>query len=404
MNGAVRERGAFRLPARVIDVLFTGIVCVLILGGMVSYEQLTPFYYRYNLLPASLIFDAFMVVYVLALPARRINRVALFFVTGSALYLVYSYISLPVPVGGAPNAMDFIIAYKPFIYLVIIGFSRPRTLSISLNTLEQVFKLLLIAVLVKYVVSKFVYGIPRPGLFVENNFEISLFLVVFIYLSRLGRLQTITWAGLLIAIVLLSGSLSGLLALLAALATSAQRSSIRLLVVATAIPVLVLMLVVMLNTRLSELADLASMDRFIFMQLFLTELHGFEWYDYLVGWDTMNPLTTTTCDALSFYRPLFSSANSNICYPVILHVFYFRMLLDHGVIGLAFLSLGFYTILINSGCSRSLAAAIMLQGVINGLSVSGLANTYFALAIVLITSSLSEAQGPFYLKSAINRK
>ena len=374
---------AVRLP----DLLFVVFIVGLSLTGLVSYSLSHGSFYRANLLPASALFDLFIILYVFAVPARRLAPAALFFMVVSTVYLLLSVLFLPQPIGGAPTPTDILVAFKPFIYLIILPFARPRSGSVSLNTLEKVFKYLLLAFLLKYGVAKTIFGISRPGLFTENNFELALLLVIFIFLSRRGRLESRVWVVLLMAVVLLSGSRSALLGLVAALMTSARRESTRVLVAVSIVPAFLVAVVTLLDTRIGGLKDLASVDRFIFMQFFLQELQRFDLWNYLVGWGPMTPLSHNTCTSLSFYGALFSSGNPNICYPVILHVFYFRILLDHGILGLIFLVSGFYMMLRSNGLSRSLAFALLLQGVINGFSVSGFANTYFILAMVLVTSN-----------------
>ncbi|OLS52116.1 O-antigen ligase family protein [Rhodovulum sulfidophilum] len=357
------------------------------LTGLVSYAQLTNVYYRQNLLPVNALFDLFIVLYVFIVPATRISPIALFFLVVSTVYILMSVMFLPEPIGGAPTPVDIILSFKPFIYLIILCFSRPRGASVSLDTLEKMFKYLLLAFLVKYLVAKEVMGIPRPGLFTENNFELPFLLVLFIFLSRRGRLRSQLWVLLLFAVILVSGSRSGFLGLVAALITSARQGSTRLIMALFVAPMLLLSVLVFMDTRIGDLGDLGRIDRLIFMTRFLEELERFDLWNYAVGWGPMTPLSNITCERLAFYDSLFSAGNPNVCYPVVLHVFYFRMILDHGILGLIFLIAGFYMTMRSSGLSRSLAFAILIQGIINGLSVSGLGNTYFFLALVLVTSN-----------------
>lgn len=372
-----------RLP----DLLFVFFIVGLSLTGLVSYAQLTNVYYRQNLLPANALFDLFIVLYVFTVPTTRLSPVALFFMVVSTVYILMSVMFLPESIGGAPTPVDIILSFKPFIYLIILCFARPRGVSVSLDTLEKMFKYLLLAFLAKYLVATMVMGIPRPGLFTENNFELSFLLVLFIFLSRRGRLRSQLWVLLLLAIVLVSGSRSGLLGLVVALMTSARQGSTRLIMALTVVPLLLVAVLTFMDTRIAGLGDLARVDRFIFMTLFFEELQRFDLWNYVVGWGPMTPLSNATCGRMQFYDSLFSSGNPNVCYPVVLHVFYFRMILDHGVLGVAFLLSGFYAMLRSNGLSRSLAFAVLIQGIINGLSVSGLANTYFCLALVLVCSN-----------------
>ncbi|WP_368345822.1 hypothetical protein [Pelagovum sp. HNIBRBA483] len=375
-----------RLP----DLLFVLFVTCLTLTGLISYTQLTSVYYRNNLLPANALFDLFIVLYVFAVPATRILPVAAPFFLLSTFYILTSAIFLPAPNGGAPSPLDFIISFKAFFYLAILCFARPRKLSISLGALEKVFKYLLMAFFLKYLFSKTILEIPRPGLFTENNFEIVFLLVIFIFLSRCGRLRSKFWAILLLGVVLLSGSRSGLLGLFAALLTSNGQRSMRLIIELFFLFVLVAAVLTLIDNRIVGLMDLASVDRFLFFTLFLEELKRFEVWQYLVGWTPMTPLSDSTCMRMGFYGSLFSSANSDVCYSVVLHVFYFRVILDHGVLGLIFLIAGFYFLLRSNGLNGSLSFAIIIQGLINGLSISGFANTYFFLAVVLVTSHYSK--------------
>lgn len=372
---------------RGVDLFFILFVGVLSLTGLFSYEQLTTSYYRSNLLPSNALFDLFIVSYVLVAPATRLSRASLFFLVISTVYVVCSGLFLPPSLDGAPTVADVIVSYKPFIYLIILSFSRPHPNSISVDTLEAVFKYLLLAFLFKYLYAQIVVGIPRPGLFTENNFELVFLMVMFIFLVQQGRLESRIWLPLLAIVVVVSGSRSGFLALIAALPWAYRRLSFNSIMMLILVPLLLISVLLFLGSRIAELPDIDQVDRFVFMLHFLDEIQRFDLWNYLVGWAPMTPLSDATCSNLEFYKALFSAGNDNVCYPVILHVFYFRSILDHGLLGLVFLAAGFYTVLRSSGMSRWVAMGILLQGLINGLSVSGLANTYFALSVVLVTSS-----------------
>lgn len=375
-----------------MDLIFIVLMVGLSLTGLVSYERLTSFYYRSNLLPASAMLDVFMVLYVVSLLAKRIPLKTLVILSLTILYFLLQVIFLPPSLDGAPTLTDIIVAFKPFIYLIILCLARPHRGSIRLVTLENVFKIVLLALVLKYLMAKIFFGIPRPGLFTENNFELALPLVLFVFLSRRGRLDSNLWMFLIILLVLVSGSRSGLLALVAALVTSGQKVSSRLLMLVIVVPVLLAGALTLLNNRIADLTDIEQLDRFIFMILFFEEMQRFDLWNYVIGWAPMTPLSSATCNQLSFYTSLFSDGNPYICYPVILHVFYFRAILEHGFLGLIFIVIGFYSILRSNGFSRSLTIALLLQGMINGLSISGFGNTYFALALVLVISNYPGSQ------------
>lgn len=384
MKAAARKKSGLTVSKRAPDLLFLLLIVLLALTGLVSYEHVRSIYYRYNLLPASAIFDLSILTYVLLALRSRISRACAVIAALCAAFLVVSMILLPQGRGGSPTVMDIVVAYKPFFYLIILCFVRPGKLNISIDSLEQVFKILLFAFLVKYLLAKSVFGIPRPGLFFENNFELVLLTVLFVYLSRTGRLGSNLWIFMLMFVIVLSESRAGLLALIAALMTSSRNFSTGALVAIIVVPTFLLAVLMFLNTRT---LDLSQTDRFEFMLVFLGEVRDFTIWNYFLGTSPMTPLSDASCNALSFYTALFSSGDRNTCYSVIFHVFYFRMIFDHGILGLLFLIYGFYAAMRALGLTRGLAFALMLQGMINGVSISGLGNTYFVLGVVLILSA-----------------
>lgn len=339
-----------------------------------------PFIGQYGPLPTTALLDAWIILFVAACIIRgRTETVPLLLFLGG--YLLTRII--PALVTGSPLE-DFAQAYRWILYLIAFAFAVGRQW-LPLQPLIRVMWALLFMAFGKAAATFVLLGPgERPGLLLENNFELALFsgLIAVLY-RHLGR------AGWLAIIVLglhtvLSGSRSGAVAflILALYAISqvklTRRNMFGQFLAVCAIPVLVLIPVWVFSSRIESV----QIDRLNFLNVFLNETRDWNLWNWLFGTVPITPLSDG-CLQLSFYQALFSSVGDGSCYSVILHAFLMRVIFDAGLFG-AVLAFGVaWYAMRRAGTHWKLAACLILIAGANSLSVSGLNNPYVALPILL---------------------
>lgn len=357
-------------------VLRAALYVMLVAAGALS----VPMIGRYGPLPTTALLDAWIIAFLVISAVRgRTREVVLVLVlVGYALTRV-----VPALANGSP-IVDFLQAYRWLLYLVVFAFAVGRRWG-PIRPLVRVMWLLLGMAFLKAALTFFLApGGTRPGLLLENNFELALFsgLVAVLY-RHLGRGRP--WAVLLLGgLTLLAGSRSGavaflVLALYAITQIPATRANLlQRFVLACAVPVLVLVPVWVFASR----AEATRIDRLNFLDVFLFETRSWDVVTWLMGSPPITPLTQG-CIALSYYSDLFASTGDGTCYAVILHAFALRVVFDAGVIGAALAFGVIWLTMRRAGAARLLAACILLIAVTNSLSVSGPNNPYVALPVLL---------------------
>jgi hypothetical protein len=224
----------------------------------------------------------------------------------------------------------------------------------------------------------------RPGLLVENNFELALFsgLLAVVYPVMRHRALAI---GLLGVLVVLAGSRSGSIAFLmlmlyAAYMTRKAGVFTRYLQV-VALPLLALVPVIIFTSR--STGGVESIDRVRFLEVFLHDASDWNPFIWLFGNVPITAISPEGCGALSFYAGLFSSDGDGTCYSVILHAFVMRVIFDAGLVGLAISIAIPWWLMRKTGNSIAITLCLSAIAFTNGLSVSGLNNPYVALPFVL---------------------
>lgn len=335
----------------------------------------------YGPISATVVLDAWVVVFVLWCLFRGKTRayLLLFALLGYLLTRV-----VPAMAIGAPLE-DFLQAYRWVLYLIAIALALGRTWG-PIDGLVRVTWALVIAATMKSLATYVLLGPgERPGLLLENNFEIALFcgLAAVLY-AHLGRKRgwMIVTLGLLTA---LSGSRSGavVFVVLALYAVSQLRSNnllTRYVLALGAVALLVFPIAVF--TERSE-GTVYRIDRLNFLDVFITETRGWSPLTWLFGTTPITPLSPGSCSALSAYPLLFSSTGDGSCYVVILHAFLLRVVFDAGLIGLALSIVVPWVVMRRAGVTRLLTATLTVIAIANGASVSGLNNPYVALPIIV---------------------
>lgn len=361
---------------RIPNLFPIALYAILVAGAAASLPAIGEF----SPLPTTALLDAWIVCFILASLVRRrpqhllaivlvllysLTRFAGFILTGSPLY-------------------DSLQAYKWLIYLVAflvaIDLQWRRT-----KPLVRITWFLLATALTKAVLTYFILGPgQRPGLLLENNFELALFsgLIILNY-KEMGRFRlfSLVFLGLL---VVLSESRSGVLAFVVVgffLITQTKHLNLFIRYVLTmSLPILIGIAFSVFQVRASRET---RMDRLNFLDVFLMETSDWTALQWIFGTAPITPLSSAGCLQLSYYRTLFSSTGDGSCYSVILHSFLMRVIFDAGIIGaLIAFGVAWYS-LRRARVSLVVAACLILIAGVNSLSVSGLNNPYVALPILL---------------------
>lgn len=318
-------------------------------------------------------------LFLIALQKNSLNKHILPFLIIILLYLFTSAIySIFLRKN---NVFDFILVYKTFIYFIFLGLILGKKM-FDTRTFRKVFKLLLFAFLIKYIVSILVFNNYRPILFNENNYELMfLSLLFYLYYVIYGKVESI-YQVLISIIFLLSGSKSGLLILLFVLFLVNIKILISriYIIIPTAIALVILVFSVFKN-RMGGEFDIEKIDRFKFLMVFLEETKNWTFTDFLFGAERITALSMDSCRKLSYYKELFSYENDGSCYSVIFHSYILRVIYDHGILIFLFMLLFIHKLIIKSGFSRKNSLAVIGIALINGLSVSSLNSIYFVLGL-----------------------
>jgi hypothetical protein len=349
---------------------------MLVVGAIVGLRDLG----RFGPLPMSLLLDLWIIALLVALAARGVIKIpgALAVVALFAITRVFGVMATESPV------VDALQAYKWVTYLFAFVFATGKSWG-PVGPLIKLTWFLVLAGLGKAAVTWLVLGPgERPGLLVENNFEIALFCGLVAVLYRRMERGRVLLVIALAALILLSGSRSGAVAFLVlAVYVISQRRvrnaltryfSILTVAALASIPVIVFE---------SRSQGTGKIDRQNFLEVFQIETRDWTLLEWLFGTVPITPLQDTSCSRLSFYRSLFSSLEDGSCYSVILHAFTMRVVFDAGLLGLALAFTVAFVALRRSGNTLSLTLCLLGIAFVNGLSVSGLNNAYVALPILL---------------------
>jgi len=353
--------------------LYTG----LITAGLASFASIG----RPGLVPATTLLDAWIVAYMSACLVRGRIR------TTAPLVLLTAYFLTritPALLNDTPLP-DFLQAYRWVLYLAALLLAVGRTWGGDTPLRKFAFILIGLA-LVKAIVTLAALGPgERPGLLIENNFEIALFagLACIIY-PRLTSRDRLMIVGMLGLLMVLSGSRSGAIAYavlvafaITQLPTTRATKSV-LTIYALPFVALVPVLIFVERARSSTM----RIDRLNFLDTFIRETSSWSPLQWLVGTEPLTPLTSDSCGSLAYYQTLFSSAGDGSCYSVILHAFAMRVVFDAGIIGLVLaFGLAWYAMR-KGGVATPVALCLLGIAASNSLSVSGLNNPYVILPIL----------------------
>jgi hypothetical protein len=373
---AVRSRPAAR------ERLLYGGLGLLALVGLVSPGQ-------FNAAPAEAVLEVvFLAVAVLS--ARRMTAAGWAMLLGGGAYVLVK--TLLLVFYSSASITDFLQAYKSFFYLVLLGllvgagvFDRAR--------LARFTTFLIAVFLVKYGYSLALGLDDRPGIYLENNFELIMLLGLFqLAWPDLGIRRDWLFAAVA-ATVLLSGSRSAALGLLVVYVFLYVRTSNRTWPLHLAGVAVVGYGVLSVFTSRASADGTARLDRLNFLDTYLYEVRDWPLWEFLTGSFPLTPLSPGSCGSLSFYSLLFSRTDPGTCYSVILHSYFLRALFDHGILGLAVLFVLLWTGLRRSGTSVRDSLALLGLISVSGLSVSAF-NNVFATIVLAVAMGLDRSSAP----------
>ena len=340
---------------------------VFIAGGMLGYKG-------YTIIPYSNYFIEAWLIISVAFFSKSVNYKGAILLNLLALYVTLKFL---LSINSGVHVLDFVIAHKFISYIVLLIIFNPNKPVFDSRTTICIFRLIAIAMLIKYIVWFMIVN-NRPGLFTENNFELMFLGILYIVLQE-KRLTKPFDLVILLSIFILSGSRSGLmsLALILAWYSVFKRPSItRYMLFGSVFPLL-------LMTALQRIPqDLSTIDRVKFLLLFIETMSMYEMPQILFGSMRLKPLPQEICNNFAFYKGLFSSSGDGSCYSVVFHSFLLRAVHDFGAVGTYLIGLIYYKILIRS---FSFYATTLLIGVLifNSLSVSGPSNVFVFAGLLI---------------------
>lgn len=352
-------------------------LCVmLMMCGVISATALGEF----SPLPMTWLLDAWILLFLATAIPRTTTGVRVVI----AMISAYALSRVGMALLGGAALEDVLQAYRWLLYLVAFC----AAVSVRWTQRQWLVRLTWVLVLlatVKAGLTLVVLGPDeRPGLFIENNFELALFsgLTAVMYDSA-GRSRLLL-VGVLGLLVVLSGSRSGAVVYLLLMIYAIIRADLRdgfLRFISAAVPLVIAIVPVMIFRERS--AESQVIDRVRFLDFFLQETAHWPGWQWLVGAPPLTPLSANTCTELAYYEALFSASQDGTCYSVILHAYLMRVVFDAGVFGALLAFMVPLVALRRAGTPWLLVVTLVGIALANSLSVSGLNNPYVALPIVL---------------------
>ncbi|WP_462170267.1 hypothetical protein [Pseudoalteromonas xiamenensis] len=260
---------------------------IMILASFISYKST----FGYNILPTNALFELLVVISLFFVSKRMALR-AWFIFAVCIVYVVYAFIKSQL---NYTHPVDFVLAFKAFIYLVFLCLFTQKVLFTRFSLVKGLDYLLVIF-LAKYVIWIMLGGGFRPGFFTENNFEIMLVLFWALTVWSLEGNFTLKQWLLLTVVIFLSGSRSGVVSYFALLCILLIRQFDWKTILKLAFLGLIgLGAIGIFMSRMSG-GDLNSIDRVVFFQALLIAVQDWELSDYLIG---APPLTGHARSSLS---------------------------------------------------------------------------------------------------------
>lgn len=293
------------------------------------------------------------------------------------LFIVLSFVTFNMNNINNYDDFYFFLIFKSIFYLFI--FTLPFDSSISERRFIKLYYVILFIFAFKYVISVFFFGVKRPWVYTENNFELMLLLFLFSYVLYYRIDVKLISTAVLIFAIILSGSRSAQSCLLFILFMSYQDRTLKETFLKYFLLIISTFLVLYAFIERLGSADLSSIDRILFFKVFLLEIRDFSFLEILFGRPNITPLSTSSCDILAYY-----SGYNQICFSSVLHSYIFRVIIDHGIIGFILILIIYFKHLSYLGADRRFAITVIGIAILNGLSVSSFNNVYFIISMIML--------------------
>lgn len=355
------------------------VLCLIILGGLSLCLLLDHHQSEFTVSVLEVAFVFYALVTYLWTKSTRVP-VILVIRWLSLLYIVLSYIYAVVYKDR--NVLDFMLIYKCFIYLFFLTFLTEKTL-ISFRTTNNFFYILLGLFLMKYLAMIIIMKEFRPTLYMENNFELMLIYALYLVRYAVTKEKYLHFLALVGLITILSLSRASLLmySVLVLFVIYDSFKKTRVFIIPGAMIVLGGVVYYIFAQRSDSLEDV---DRYKFMLVWWDNVKDWNLLQWLVGAERITPLNAYSCKVMGYFIALFSYGHDGTCYSVVLHSFLFRIIYDHGVLGLFFVVGATYLLLAKNGVQVKIILPFIAIVIVNGMSVSSFNNLFFAISMVFL--------------------
>lgn len=317
------------------------------------------------------------------------KKINLFIALMLVLYVIACLFNLYI-IGRAVSFLDFLRAVKPIIYIILLILIGPGLSSI--NGEFGIFRHWLLLFFILYVVDFAVFSASRPNVVWENNFEIPFLVLLWVGLYIRGEVQFYSLSTLaLVGSSVLSMSRSGIVITGFVVAVLYLTNELRVnrnfvykaIGFICVIALLLYFVFDIFHSRQGHLV-IEELDRFIFLDDFLSVYQMEGICTQLFGSGPLSELPFESCERLSFYYLEFGLSGANgECYSVIWHSGILRILHDYGFVGLFLISFFFYQSFRRNYSILS-AVFMTLIPLLSGLSVSGFYSVYIFIASYLL--------------------
>lgn len=359
------------------------VILIVAFSGAISFETV-------NILPTKQIFIllvfSLFIIGVLNTFKRGVYTIGKKKVVVIFIFFIYLFITfLNSVILHKVFFLDYLVAYLSFIYILIL-YSLHGKISINPKQFKQFYVILVFLFFFKYISSFLLCHIDRPGIFTENNYELLfLALISFAYYHKFKKIPKYLLI-MLIIIFMIGSSRSGILILIVLLTFiySNNLKGKHIFKICFFIMLSVFLLIIVLLKRHST--SIENIDRFRFLLIFIHEIRNWNLINFIMGKHPLTPLSYESCQALSFYKSLFSYSGKNICYAIILHMYILRVIFNHGFLGLISVFWAIYNILRFSGYTKKETIIIISFLIINGLSVSSVNSIFTILGLLILIS------------------
>lgn len=317
----------------------------------------------------------FFSVVLMTFKNNKINKSSSLFILFTIFIIFYAVNSININI---PFKV-ILIQIKWFVYLFVLN-----KLYIKFPFKIR-YKKLLYTYLFIYLFERIILSIERPEWLIENNFEIVLFAFFLIQITNLKLLKNnlFVWVTFFL-ILLLSNSKSGIFIgsflFCYSLINTFRNYKILYFVIFS-----VIIFGTVRSYILPNLDNLLMIDRIVFTQEFINDINSRNIYDIIFPNMQVEPINLSSSSPLYFYEDLFIN---DVAYSSLYHIMNYRLIFNFGVFGLILIYLSINCSL-QKLYSKKKGRVLLFFLFLNGLSVSGINNTYWFFIIVLILNELN---------------